>query len=216
MLDAVDDALGRSDGGCVAAGGDLTSSSVILSGGWRVEAGVAAVPERNVMRAHDAVDRISQVLGLQIRELGLLLAQLHIEQVVIDLGHDRLQRHRALPASRVIPHAANARLLGGTGWDVFIRGVLEEPRGMPRSRHTLDPLTEHAAAADNVSDLRLIQWDFDGARSDVLGRCVNLDELSLHDCSLLRVESCCAAVLYFDQARLLDPYAADDDTRSAE
>ncbi len=70
----------------------------VLRGGGRAEAGVGAVPQRDVVRAQDAVDGVGEVLRLQIGELALLLAELHVEEVVVDLRDQRLQRNAALDA----------------------------------------------------------------------------------------------------------------------
>ena len=85
--------------------GDLRGSAEVLRGRRRAQAGVGAVPQRDVMRAQNAVDGVGEVLGLQIRELRLLLAELHVEQVVVDLRDQRLQRHRALDARGSRPAA---------------------------------------------------------------------------------------------------------------
>jgi hypothetical protein len=52
------------------------------------------------VRAQNAVDRVGEVLRLQIGKLALLLAQLHIEQVVVDLRDQRLQRNAVLHPRR--------------------------------------------------------------------------------------------------------------------
>ena len=56
--------------------GDLPGSAEVLRRSWRAQAGVRAVPQRDVMRPQDAVDGVREVLRLQIGELALLLAQL--------------------------------------------------------------------------------------------------------------------------------------------
>ena len=46
------------------------------------------------MRAQDAIHGIGEVLGLEISELALLLAELDIEEVVVDLRYQGLQAER--------------------------------------------------------------------------------------------------------------------------
>ena len=50
------------------------------------------------MRAHDALDGVGQVLRLQVGELALLRTNLHVEQVIVQLRDQGLQRHGALDA----------------------------------------------------------------------------------------------------------------------
>ncbi len=52
------------------------------------------------MRAHHAVDGVDQVFRLQIGELLLLSSQLNVEQVVVQLCDQRLQRNAALHTRR--------------------------------------------------------------------------------------------------------------------
>ncbi len=75
----------------------------VLCRGRRAEAGVVAVPQSDVVGAQNAVDGVGEILGLQISELALLLAELEIEQVVVDLRDQSLQRNTALDARRASP-----------------------------------------------------------------------------------------------------------------
>ena len=52
------------------------------------------------MRPKNTVDGIGQVLRLQISKLALLLAKFHIEQVVVDLCDQGLQRNAPLYPGR--------------------------------------------------------------------------------------------------------------------
>ena len=76
------------------------------------ERGVGAVPQRDVVGAQYAVDGVGQVFGLQIGELRLLLAELHVEQVVVDLRDQRLQRHDC--SRRAWARPAGATMLRGS------------------------------------------------------------------------------------------------------
>src|SRR5579863_6765491 len=67
---------------------------------------VVVVPESHVVSHHHSAHRVHQVLGLQIRKLLLLVAQLDVEQVVVDLRNNRLQRHAPLHARRT-HHSGN-------------------------------------------------------------------------------------------------------------
>ena len=53
------------------------------------------------MRAKNAIDGVGEVLGLQIGELTLLLAEFEIEEVVVDLRDQRLQRNAALKPEQI-------------------------------------------------------------------------------------------------------------------
>jgi len=59
---------------------------------------VVAVPQSHVVRHHHAAHRVHQVFGLQVGELLLLLAQLDVEEVVVDLRNDRFSGTLRSPA----------------------------------------------------------------------------------------------------------------------
>jgi hypothetical protein len=116
---------------------------------------------------HDTANGVHQVLGLKIGKLLLLIAQFNIEEVVVDLGDDGLQRYAALHARRTYNGRDDAARIDKTRCARVRQGSLfKEARWMARSRHLLDALSEWAGAAANVEDLGLIQRNFNGARPD--------------------------------------------------
>src|SRR6202035_4604856 len=103
-----------------------------------------------------------QVLGLQVSELLLLRAQLEVEEVIVQLRHDCLERNTVLDA-----RGAHHRSYDATGIDKArgARGgngcLFEVPRRMSGRRHLLDALPEDAVAPDDVGDLRLVERHLD-------------------------------------------------------
>ena len=133
------------------------------------------------MREHHAVDGVDQVLGLQIGKLLLLRAEFHVEQVVVELGDDGLQRHAALDTGGCDHGRADvARIDEAGGGGIGDRRLLEVARRMAGGRDLLDALAEEVAAAHDVEDLGLIQGNFNRAGSDVVGGGVNVEEIGGH------------------------------------
>jgi hypothetical protein len=142
-----------------------------LRGGGSAEAGVVAVPEGDVVGVEDALDGVGEVLGLEVGELLLLVAQFDVEEVVVDLGDEGLERDAALDAGGRDERSDDVARVdkaacGGRCWD---GRLLEVARRMAGGRDLLDALAEDAAAADDIGDLGLVERDFDGSGSDVVG-----------------------------------------------
>jgi hypothetical protein len=165
----------------VAAGHDLRNHAHVLRGRRRAQAGVVAVPQGHVVRHHHAAHRIHQVFGLQIGKLLLLVAQFDVEQVVVDLRNDRLQRHAPLHARRAHHRRHDAARIHKAGRArIRNRRLLEEPRRMTGRRNLLDALPEGARTPADVEDLGLIQRNFDSARPDVIRCRVNVCKGCVH------------------------------------
>ena len=142
-LDRVHDLHRCGHGHRVAAGRDLRRAAHVLRGRRRAQAGVVAVPQRHVVRHHHAAHRVHQVLGLQVGELLLLVAQLHVEEVVVDLRHDRLQRHAQLDSSRAYHRGIDAaRIHKPRRPGIRDRRLFKEARWMPGRRNLPDALSE--------------------------------------------------------------------------
>ena len=169
------------DRGRVAARGDLAGRAEILRRRRRAQRRVVAVPQRDIVRAQHTFHRVGQVLRLQIGELALLRAQFHVEQVVVDLRNQALQRNAALHAGR--RHQRGVMLRGSTKPAVARirdRRLFEEARRMAGRRNLLDALAEHAAAANQVGDLRLVERDLNRAGPDVICCRVDIEKLCVH------------------------------------
>jgi hypothetical protein len=97
----------------------------------------------HVVRHHHAAHRIHQVFGLQISELLLLVAQLDIEEVVVDLRYHRFQRHAQLDARRAHHRGIDAARIhkARCPW-IRNRRLLKEARRMPGRRNLLDALSK--------------------------------------------------------------------------
>ncbi len=71
--------------GYVAAIVDLVHHAVVLRRGRIRQRSVVALPQVDVVRAHQAFDGVGKVLRLEVSELALLRSHLDVEQVVVDL-----------------------------------------------------------------------------------------------------------------------------------
>ena len=134
------------------------------------------------MRPKNTINRIGQVLRLQISELALLLAKLDIEQVVVDLRHQCLQRNAALNPCRRHQRSHNVAwidecLCRRQRWNCRF---FKEPRRMPGCRHLIDPLAKRAPPPHDVEDLRLVPVNLNRAGPKVIGRRVQIHKLSSH------------------------------------
>ncbi len=141
------------------------------------------------MRAQNAIDGVGEVLGLQVGELALLLAQLEVEEVVVDLRDQRLERHAVLDARGLHQRrddVARVNEAGGRGGRRN-RRLLKVARRMARGGDLLDALAKDAAAAHQVQDLGLVQRHFNGAGADVVGGCADLSKLCVHSVLLVSV-----------------------------
>src|ERR1051326_3516068 len=173
--------------GDVAAGGDLADGAVVLQRSGRAERSVVAVPERDVVGEHESFDGVGEVFGLEIGELLLLRAYFHVEQVVVDLRDQGLERHTSLHArGRAGDSHDVARIDEGIGRRGRVDGgLLEEARRMAGGRHLLYALPEDGAAADDICNFALVAVDFDGARPEEIGGGAEVEERSFHFLSSL-------------------------------
>jgi hypothetical protein len=133
------------------------------------------------MGVQHTVHRIDQVLRLQICELLLLRSQFHVEQVVVQLCNQALQRNAALHAGRSDKCRSDvARIDEAGGPWIRDRGFLEVAGRVAGRRYLLDTLAEHAAAANQIGDLRLVERDLNGAGPDVVCRRMDIKKLCVH------------------------------------
>jgi hypothetical protein len=145
------------------------------------QAGVVAVPESHVVSDHDAAHRIDQVFGLQIGELLLLIAEFDVEEVVVDLRDDGLERHAALYAGGTYNRGRDAARIDEAGGAGIGDGrFFKEARGVAGGRNLLDALPEGAGTPADVEDFGLIERNFDGARPDVVCCRVNVCKGCVH------------------------------------
>ena len=135
------------------------------------------------MGEHDAADGVDQILGLQVSELLLLVAEFDVEEVVVDLRDDCLERHAALDARGLTTGATMLRGLTKPGAGIGQGGLFKEARGMAGGGNLLDALAEGAGAAADVEDLGLVQGNFDCARSDEVGGRVDVCKRCVHSVS---------------------------------
>ena len=134
------------------------------------------------MRAQNAVDSVGEVLRLQIRELRLLRAELHVEEVVVDLRDQGLERHAVFYAGWADQRRDDVARIDEAGDRRGRRNrtLLEVARRMAGCRDLLDALAEYAAPSNDVENLRLVHGNFDCAWSDIVRCCVNLSKLRVH------------------------------------
>src|ERR1700733_6940828 len=129
----------------------------------------------------DAFDGIHQVFGLQISKLLLLCAKFDIEQVVIQLGNNGLQRYAAFHACWT-DHRCNdvARIdkAGSTGSRDC--SLFKEARRMTCCWDLFYALAKNAPALNDVGDLCLVKRHFNSARPDIIRSCVNVVEVRVH------------------------------------
>ncbi len=164
--------------------GNLAGRAKVLRAGRRAQRCIVAVPQRNIVGVQHTVHRVDQVLRLQIRELLLLCAQFHVEQVVVQLRHQSLQRNAPLDAGwRHQGRSDVARIDKPGRTRIRDRRLFEVARGMAGRRHLLDALAEHATAADQVRDLRLIERDFNRPGPDVVCCRMDIEKLCVHGSS---------------------------------
>src|SRR5260370_17124717 len=97
-MGVIDNGRDRAERQRVARGSDLPTSAEVLCSCRRAKTRVRTVPQSNIMRPKNTIDGVGQILRLQISKLALLLAKLDIEQVVVDLRDERLQRNAPLNA----------------------------------------------------------------------------------------------------------------------
>ncbi|ACO32669.1 conserved domain protein [Acidobacterium capsulatum ATCC 51196] len=180
-LEAIHNAGRSADGGRVAPCRNLLRDAIILRRRGRGQRGIAAIPQGNIVRVHHALNRIDEVLGLQIRKLLLLRAQFHIKQVVVELSHNGLQRNAALHARRAYHRSHNvARIHKAGRARSRNRSLFKEARRMTGGRHLLDALAKQAAAANDVGDLRLIKRNFNRARPNVIRCGMDVVKIGFH------------------------------------
>ena len=154
----------------------------VLRRGGIVQRSVVAIPQANVVGAQQAFDGVGQVLGLQVGELALLRADLHVEDVVVDLRDQALQRDAALHAGGRDQRGHDvARIDEGIGRGGRGDGrLLEEARGMAGCGDLLDALAEGIAAPNDVEDFGLVELDLDRTGADVISRSLQVEELCFH------------------------------------
>src|ERR1700761_8561370 len=134
------------------------------------------------MGTQNAVNGIGKVLRLEISKLALLTGQLHIEQVVVDLCDERLQRNAVLDAGRADQRSDNVTWIHKTR-SSRRRGncsLLKIAGRMASSRNLLDALTKDPTATNKVQNLCLIQRNFNRARSNVVCCAMNIGKLRVH------------------------------------
>ena len=135
----------------------------------------------HIVGHHHAAHGVHQVLGLQIGELLLLIAQFDVEEVVVDLRNDGLQRHAPLHARGVHHRRHDAARIHEAGRArIGNRRLFKESRRMTGRRNLLDALPKGARTAADVEDLGLIQRNFNGARPDEICCRVNVCKGCVH------------------------------------
>ena len=142
----------RADRHRIAARSNLPARAKVLRSRRRAQARIRAIPKRNIMRPQNAINGIGKILRLQISKLALLLAKLDIEQVVVDLRHQRLQRNAALHPSRTHQRRNNIARIDKPSRSRRRRNrsLLKVPRRMASSRNLLDPSSKDPPALHQV------------------------------------------------------------------
>ncbi len=166
----------------VPAIGDLAHDAVVLRRGRVRQRRVVTLPQVDIVRTHQAFDRVGQVLCLKIGELALLRAHFNVEQVVVDLRHQALQRNATLRTSRSDQRGLDVARIDKTVRRVGRRNpcLFEETRRMPGRWNLLDTLAKDAAALAYVCDFGLVAIDLDRARPHEIGCRLQIDELCSH------------------------------------
>src|ERR1700722_5387066 len=100
------------------------------------------------MRTQNTINGIGKILRLKISKLALLTAKLHIEQVVVDLRDECLQRNAVFDASWVDQRSDNVAWIYKARSSCRRRNcsLLKVAGRMASSRNLLDTLTKDPTA----------------------------------------------------------------------
>ena len=161
---------------------DLPDHAEILRRSRSAQRSVGAVPQRHIVSSQESVHSVRQVFRLQIRELALLRSDFQIEQVVVDLRHQRLQRHRQFNPCRRLHRRSNVPRIHEPLRRRRSRNrrLLKESRRMPGRRHLLDPLPECPPPSHDVKDFLLVTINLDRSWPQKIRRRHQIQKLSLH------------------------------------
>src|SRR5260370_7497343 len=174
--------MARTDRHRVATSGNLATRAEVLRSRRRAQTRIGAVPQRNIMRPKNTIDGVGQVLRLQISKLALLLSKLDIEQVVVDLRDERLQRNAPLNAGRTDERRINIAWIDKPSRRRGRRHcrLLKIPGRMASSRNLLDPSPKDPPAVHQVGNLSLIHRNFNRTRPNKVCCAMNIGKHRVH------------------------------------